>query len=141
MKKVNILLVVFALALGVVSCETYDDYDTERMTTVGFVTLTKNIRVPDGGSKTDSVEVFVSDLSNVARTFNVITVPVDTLPVDPENYSFEGTVTFPPNTRKVKFGVTGIDNSLDDTRRFFKLAIEGEANVVSGGRSQIGLKK
>jgi hypothetical protein len=140
MKKVNILIVILAIALVAVSCESYDDYDTDRMTTVGFVTLTKNLSVPEGGSKTDSVKVFVSDLSNVARTFEVITVAPDTLPTDPENYTFENTVTFPPNTREVMFGVTAIDNSIDDTRRYFRIAIKPEPNIVSGGRSQIGVK-
>ncbi|SRX54659.1 hypothetical protein [Aequorivita sp. CIP111184] len=140
MKKVNILLVILALAIVTVSCETYDDYNAERKTTVGFITLTKNISVPEGGSKTDSVSLFVSDLSSSARTFTVITVPVDTLPTAPENYSFESTVTVPANTREVKFGVTAIDNSIDDTRRFFRIAIQGDANIVSGGRTLIGVK-
>ncbi len=140
MKKVNIFLVILAIAMVAVSCETYDDYNTDRKTTVGFVTLTKNLSVPEGGTKTDSVKLFVSDLSASARTFTVITVPVDTLPTAPENYSFESTVTVPANQREVNFGVTAIDNSIDDTRRFFKLAIQGEANVVSGGRALIGVK-
>ncbi|MEM0518263.1 MULTISPECIES: hypothetical protein [Aequorivita] len=140
MKKVNILIVILAIALVAVSCETYDDYDENRLTTVGFVTLTKNISVPEGGSKTDSVKVFVSDLSNVARTFSVITVAPDTLPTAPENYTFESTVTIPANTREVMFGVTAIDNSIDDTRRYFRIAIKPEPNIVSGGRSQIGVK-
>ncbi len=140
MKKVNIFLVILAIALVAVSCETYDDYNTERKTTVGFVTLTKNLSVPEGGTKTDSIKLFVSDLSTSARTFTVITVPVDTLPTAPENYSFESTVTVPANKREVNFGVTAIDNSIDDTRRFFKLAIQGEADVVSGGRALIGVK-
>jgi hypothetical protein len=140
MKKVNILIVILAIALVAVSCETYDDFDANRMTTVGFVTLTKNLSVPEGGTKTDSVKVYVSDVSSVARTFSVIAIAPDTLPTAPENYTFESTVTFPANTREVNFGVTAIDNTIDDTRRYFRIAIKGEANVVSGGRSQIGVK-
>ncbi len=141
MKKVNILIVILTIALVAVSCETYDDYNTDRKTVVGFITPTKNINnIPEGGSKTDSVSLFVSDLSSSPRTFTVTTIPVDTLPTAPENFTFESTVTFPANTREVKFGVTAVDNSIDDTRRFFRLAIQGEANVVSGGRALIGVK-
>ncbi|QQX75408.1 MULTISPECIES: hypothetical protein [Aequorivita] len=140
MKRVNILIVILTIAIIAVSCETYDDYNTDRKTVVGFVTPNKNISVPEGGSKTDSVKVFVSDLSSSDRTFTVITIPVDTLPTAPENYTFESTVTIPANTRETMFGVTAVDNSIDDTRRFFRLAIQGEADVVSGGRALIGVK-
>lgn len=140
MKKVNILLVILTIAIVAVSCETYDDYNTDRKTVVGFVTPTRNISVPENMSKTDSVQVFISDISSSARTYTVTTVPVDTLPTGPENYTFESTVTFPANTRQVSFYVTAIDNTIDDTRRFFKLAIQGEADAVSGGRALIGVK-
>ncbi len=141
MKKVNILLVIFVIAIVAVSCETYDDYNAERKTVVGFVTPTLNINnIPEGGSKTDSVQLFVSDLSSSPRTFTVITVAPDTLPTASDNYTFESTVTFPANTREVKFGFTVIDNSINDERHFFRLAIQGEADVVSGGRSLIGVK-
>lgn len=141
MKKVNILIVILTIALVAVSCETYDDYDTNRKTTVGFITASKNINnVPEGGTKTDSVQLFISDISSAARTFTVITVAVDTLPTAAENYTFESTVTFPANTRQVNFGVTAVDNSIDDTRRFFRLAIQGEADVVSGGRTLVGVR-
>ena len=141
MKKVNILLVILAIAVVAVSCETYDDYNTDRKTVVGFITPTKNLNsIPEGGSKTDSVSLFVSDISSSPRTFTVTTVPVDTLPTAPENFTYDSTVTFPANTREAKIGVTAIDVTIDDTRRFFQLAIEGEGNVVSGGRSLIGVR-
>lgn len=133
-------MVLITIAIVAISCETYDDYNEDRKTVVGFVTTTKNLTVPEGQSKTDSVQLFISDISSSPRTFTVITVPVDTLPTAPENYTFESTVTFPANTREVKFGFTAIDNSIDDTRRFFRLAIQGESDVVSGGRTLIGLK-
>ncbi len=141
MKKVNILIVILAIALVSVACESYDDYNTDRKPVVGFTLATRNINnIPEGGSKTDSLEVFISDLSSSARTYTVITLPADTLPAAPENYSFEFTVTFPPNTRSVFFKVTGVDNSLTTERNFFKIAIQPQADIVSGGRSVIGVK-
>lgn len=141
MKKVNILIVILAIALVSVACESYDDYNTDRKTVVGFTATSLNINsVPEGGSKTDSVEVFISDLSSSARTYTIITLPVDTLPAASENYSFEPTVTFPPNTRSVKFGVTAIDNSITDERNFFRIAIQPQADIVAGGRTLVGIK-
>lgn len=141
MKKVNILIVILAIALVSVACESYDDYNTDRKTVVGFTKTSLNINsVPEGGSKTDSLEVFISDLSSSARTYTIITLPVDTLPAASENYSFESTVTFPPNIRSVKFGVTAVDNSITSERNFFKIAIQPQADIVSGGRTLVGIK-
>ena len=140
MKKVNILTVILAIALIAVSCESYDDYNTDRKTVVGFVTLTKNISVPEGGSKSDSVKVYVSDLSNSARTFSVTTLALDSLETAAENYTYDSTVTFPANTSEAYVHVTAIDNSITDERNYFQLVIEGDANTVSGGRSLIGVR-
>jgi|SRR5690606_5346623 len=140
MKKVNILTIILSIALIAVSCESYDDYNTERKTVVGFVTATKNISVPEGGTKTDSVRLYVSDYASTARTFTVTTLPLDSLATGSENYTFENTVTFAPNANEAYFSFTVMDVSITDERNYFQLAIEGDANTVSGGRSLIGVR-
>lgn len=134
-------MVILAIAIVAVSCETYDDYNADRKTVVGFTTATKNINgIPEGGTKSTTVDLFVSDISSSDRTFSVTTVPVDTLGTAPDNYTFETTVTFPANTREASIEVTGVDNSITEDRSFFRLAIQGEADVVSGGRTLIGVR-
>lgn len=141
MKKVNILMIILTIAIVAVSCETYDDYDTDRKTVVGFTSATKNINnVPEGGTKSTTVDLFVSDLSSADRTFTIVAIPADSLGTAPENYTFDSTVLFPANERSASIEVTAIDNSITDERRFFKLAIEGSENVVSGGIVLMGVK-
>ncbi len=134
MKKVNILIALLAIAIFTVSCESYDDYNTDRKNVVGFITKERAINnIPEGGTKSATVDLFMTDLSNVDRTFNIIDVPALSEPATArENYTFDATVTFLANTREASITVTGIDNSIEG-EEYFALAVEGEGDVVSGG--------
>jgi len=152
MKKINIIITFVALALFVVSCETYDDYDTDRKTVVGFTSSSDNINnIPEGGERTRTFNdvLFASDMATVDREFKVVVIPT-LLPeadppatdTNPENYSFEAIVMIPANSQRGSFTVTGIDNSIEDERgEFFSVAIEGGGNVVSGGRFTVRLRQ
>ncbi len=145
MKNIKFLFLILAVAVVSVSCETYDDYETPRDTVVGFTLSTKNInRIPEGGTKSETVTVFASDVSSAARTYNVVVVPIldpeINVPTAPENYTFDSTVTIPANERIGEITVTGIDVTVSDERTYFQLAIEGGSDVVSGGEILIGLK-
>lgn len=149
MKKINLLFTFVVLALVMVSCESYDDYNTDRKTVVGFSVPSKNINnIPEGGEKTTTLDIVTSDLASVDRTFKIITIPAlldDSNPpfveTNSENYTFDATVTIPANTREGSITVTGIGNSIQDERgEFFSLAVEGGGNVVSGGRTTIKIK-
>ena len=151
MKKINILFTFVVLALVMVSCESYDDYNADRKTVVGFSVPSKNINNipagPDGRSTT--VDLVTSDVSSVDREFKVTTIPAlleeanpPFVETNPENYTYDATVTILANTRTGVITVTGFANSIVDERgEFFTLAIEGGGNVVSGGRTTIKLKK
>lgn len=111
MKNIKIIITVLAVALFAVSCETYDDYDT-RTTVVAFTTPVggSSAVVPVGGTLVKEINVFVSDVSNSERTFNVV-VDTEASEVGPENYSF-GTMTIPANLREGIFSVTFTDVNL-----------------------------
>ncbi len=143
MKKLNLLFVLIGLSITIISCETYDDYDTNRRTVAGFTVATKSISsVPEGGTKDTSLDLFVSDVSSVARTFNVVVVniPSDTTASPPENYTFNPTLTIPGNTRRATMTFTAVDVSLNNVSQTVTLAIEGQEDVVSGGRVKISMK-
>ena len=140
MKKLNILFTILALAAFTVSCETYDDYDTDRETVVGFTTASKNINnVPEGGTKSTTVDLFISDVSSVDRTFSIELVD-DLTDTAPENYTYDATVTFLADTREASITVTAVDVTITDERTFFGLAVKAENGAVSGGRTSVGLK-
>lgn len=145
MKKINIIITFVVLALTVVSCETnYDDYNADRKTVIGFSIPSKNINnVPQGGERSSTVDLFVSDMVDVDRQFNIISIPALEAPATaPENYSFDATVTIPANTRVGTITVTGIGNSINTpSGEFFALAVEGGGNVVSGGRISIRVRQ
>ncbi|MCB0464329.1 MAG: hypothetical protein KDC78_01460 [Aequorivita sp.] len=144
MKKLNILITFLSIAILAVSCETYDDYNTERKTVAGFNLPTKNINnIPEGGSKSSTIDIFVSDLSTVDRTFTIedMVSTSDEFPATaPDNYTFDSTVVVPAGERFGTITVTGEDNSITDERSYFILKVQASTDVVSGGTVLVGLR-
>lgn len=145
MKNIKFLILILAVAVVSVSCETYDDYETDRLPAVGFTAANKNINgVPPGGEKSTTIEVFASDLSTSDRTFNVVNVPLEDTEANPpaaaENFSFDPTVTIPANQHVGTMTVTGIGVSLTSDRTYFQLAIDSDPSVVPGGQIIIALR-
>ncbi len=146
MKNVKFLFLILAVAVVFVSCETYDDYDTNRAPAVGFTAPNKNINsIPPGQERSTTVDVFASDVSDSDRIFNVITVPIEDTetnpPTAPENYDFDRTVTIPAHSRIGTMTVTGIGVSLPSgVREYFKLAIDSDDSVVAGAQILIALR-
>ncbi|SRX74612.1 hypothetical protein [Aequorivita antarctica] len=153
MKKINIIITFIILGLFVVSCETYDDFNADRKTVVGFTKpIDNNINnIPEGGERTRTFDnvLFASDLADVDRQFKVIVIPTileiadpPLVATNPENYTFEAMVTIPANSQRGGITITGIDNSIEDERgEYFTVAIEGGGNVVSGGRFTVRLRQ
>jgi hypothetical protein len=141
MKKINIIITIVVLALFVVSCETYDDYNTDRAAVAGFLKRTENINnVPSGGTRERTVDLYISDISSSDRTFPIIAIAADTLATGPENYTFDSTVTFPANTREASIQVVAVDNTITNERSFFILSLDGGEDAVSGTQILIGLR-
>lgn len=134
MKKVNILIVLLAFASVFISCEDYEDYDTDRGNVVGFITKEKNINnIPEGGERSTTVDLFMTDIFDVDRTFSIVAVSALNEPeTASENYTFDETVTFLANTREATITVTGVDNSIEG-EEYFALAVQAEGDVISGG--------
>ncbi|WP_347374205.1 hypothetical protein [Aequorivita sp. Q41] len=146
MKKFRILYLLGLLVVLATACESdNNEFDADRTTIVGFTDKSKNINsIPEGGSKSTTVKVFVNDVSTEDRTFNVIEVPIEdpvtNPPTDAGNYSFPSSLVIPANSRVGEIEVTGIDVTITDERSYFSIAIEGSATVVSGTKSVIGLR-
>lgn len=145
MKNIKFLILTLTIALVAVSCESYDDYETDRDTIVGFVKKSENINsVPEGGTKSAEVEVFASDVSNVDRTFGIIALPIpdpeNNPPTDAENYTFDSTVVIPANERIGVITVTAIDVTLTKDREYFMLGIKEGSDYIAGGSTKIGIK-
>lgn len=152
MKKINIIITFVALALFAVSCETYDDFNAERKTVVGFTSPVdnnvNNIEIGGERERTFNNVLFVSDIADVDREFKVMVIPTilevadpPYVSTNPENFSFDATVTIPANTQLGSITVTGFGKSIVDERgEYFSLAIEGGGNVVSGGRFTVRVR-
>lgn len=145
MKKLKFITLILTIALVAISCETYDDYDTDRATVIGFARKSQNINsVPEGGTKEQALDVFVSDVSNNDRTFDIIVVPiadpVTNIPTGSENYTFDASVTIPANERIGTMIFTAIDVTLTKDRTFVMLGIKEGPDHISGGQIMVGLK-
>ncbi len=145
MKKIKIILSVVILALATVACESYDDYDTDRDVIIGFSAPSTNInRVPAGGEKSATIKVFITEASNVERTFNIIQSvrnAADTTISAIENYRFDPTVTIPANEREGAINFTAIDVSLTTDPSTVILEVQTSPEAISGGKVTVAMKK
>ncbi len=152
MKNFRIIYLIGLITILFSACETYDEYAVERDTVAGFSKKSNNINnVPTGTGNVKSIEValFVSDVSNVDRQFNIVKVPtildLTTIPpqveTNPENYSFDSTVTIPANSRTGVITVSGTNISMVNKKEYFSLGVEGSENVISGSLTTIRLKR
>lgn len=134
MKKSKIFYWAMVLVFVVTtSCETYDDYETNRSTVAGFTLANANIKVPNGGTRDKKVDIFISQASDVDRTLTVSVVPELTEAAS-ENYTFNPTVLVPANTRVFEFTFTGIDVSLTDEGTPVTIEVVAQDGIISGGR-------
>lgn len=144
MKTFKLIFAILTVTFLVSGCDSYDDYQSSGENIAGFTTKDKNINsIPAGGSKSTTLDLFMTDVFDVDKTFNIVVVPALKQPATaPENYTFDATVTFLANTRTAQITVTGIDNSITDPEgEYFALGVEGDANIVSGGFASIRLRK
>lgn len=145
MKNIKFLILTLTLTLMTVSCESYDDYETDRDTIIGFVRRSNNINgVPEGGSKSLDIEIFVSDVSNVERTFDIVTLPIPDPETNPptgaENYIFDSSVIIPPHERIGIITVTAVDVTITKERSYFMLGIKEGNNHIVGGTTTIAVR-
>lgn len=127
--------------VGLASCESYDDYDSPGIPVIGFDQNGSNITVPGGGTVDElGVRVFVSDVSSIERTFNVVVVE-DESTVSADNYSFNAAVQIPANEREGTFSFTAIDNSLTTEADTLVFAFDhSNSAYISGRRISYTLK-
>lgn len=147
MKNLKYLFLILTIAFTGVACETYDDFDENRIPVVGFTRKNLNINAvgAQGSSKTQEVVVFASDIASSDRTFAVTDIEIDNpeefTPTDRQNFDYETTVTIPAGERQGVMIVTAINHSLSADRTYFRLKIEEDPAVVSGTPITIGLRK
>jgi hypothetical protein len=141
MKKAHILISLFIVALFATSCETYEDYDTERGAVIGFTLGTDfEISVSEGSPLIDfPIPYFVSESSSSERTFQVVVVAEET-EVASENYSFDSMVVVPANERSGTLLFSAMDISLTNEFAPLVLAFEASSTVTSGSPVRIFLK-
>lgn len=141
MKKAYIFTLILTLT-ALTSCETsYDDFEEDRGSTIGF-TLGATLELPVSSTNpiTDfPIPCFVTGVSNVDRTFEVVVVEEET-EVAPENYSFNAMVTIPANERKGFLYFTAMNVSLTSEFQPLIIAFKADENTVSGKRASIALR-
>jgi hypothetical protein len=141
MKKTYIILMLLISTVFTFSCETYDEYGEERPTIIGF-TLGGVLQLtitPNNPSITFPVTFFVSETSDVERTFRVV-VKDDPNGPAPENYSFNADIVIPANERRGVMPFTAMDVSLTNEYAPVELGFEMVAGVLSGPTAKFELR-
>jgi hypothetical protein len=142
MKKTYIILMLFISALFTFSCETYDEFDAERPTIIGFTLGATTLQLtitPNNPSITFPVTFFVSETSNVERTFKVLVLDNPNGPA-PENYSFDANIVIPANERRGVMPFTAMDVSLTNEYAPLELKFEESPGVLSGPTAKFELR-
>lgn len=128
-------------AISLVSCETYDDYDQDRDTVIGFTTAvgSPNVSIPSGDSVVKEYNVFISDVSAEDRTF-VVTVDPSSQ-IGAENFSFS-TVTIPAGTRDGIFTltVTNVSLPLGEYAPAVFAFDNSDPNYVAGNKASLNMR-
>lgn len=141
MKKAYIFTLILALST-LTSCNTsYDDYEEDRGSTIGF-TLGATLELPVSSTNPIvdfPIPCFVTSASNIERTFEVIVVEEET-EVAAENYSFNAMVTIPANERKGFLYFTAMNVSLTSDFQPLIIAFKSDDNTISGRRASIALR-
>jgi len=141
MKKAYILISLFIVTLFVASCESYEDYDTERGPVIGFTLgVDLELSISESNPVIDfPIPYFVSESASSERTFQVVIV-ADETEVTPDNYSFDASVVVPANERAGTLLFSAMDVSLPDEYAPLTLEFESTSTVTSGSRVHIFLK-
>ncbi|PKA83466.1 hypothetical protein ATE92_1621 [Ulvibacter sp. MAR_2010_11] len=140
MKKIYILLTLVLSALVVTSCsESYDEYETDRGATIGFTFGELELPLPPGASANIPVTYFVTTVSDVDRTFQVV---VDSANSDltSDNYSFDADVVIPANMRRGTMFITLTNNSAPSDYATAVFIFQETADVTSGKSAVLKLK-
>lgn len=141
MKKLYIIFLLLISTLFTFSCETYDEYEAERPSIIGFTlggTLQLTI-TPNNPSITFPVTFFVSESSNEERTFKVIVMDDPNGPA-PENYSFDANIVIPANERRGIMPFTAMDVSLTNEYAPVELSFEMVPGLISGPTAKFELR-
>lgn len=142
MKKIKYLLLVFAVTIVAVSCETYDDFDEDRATVVGLQSAVggPNVNVPSDGTIDKEINVYVSDVAATERSF-AVTVDSEFTEVGSENYII-GNAIVPANQRTGTLIVTFNDVNLTTDLQPVRLKVDNSSSqYVSGGFFTLQVRK
>lgn len=136
----NFKIILFLFAITMISCETHDDFDSDRQTIIGFTTAvgSPNVTLPVGDSVVKEYNVFISDVSNESRTFSVVIDPTSL--IGAENLSFSE-VVIPAGVREGIFTVTVTNVSLPVEYASAVFAFDNSnPNYVSGGKGSLNMR-
>ncbi len=140
MKNLKYIITILVFAALAVSCETYDDFDQDRLPVVGFTSAVggPNAIVPEDGTLDKEINVFVSDVSTSDRTYSVLVNEEET-ELGSENYTF-GNIVIPANERTGVFVVTFSDVSVTSDFQPVRFRVDNSSGIVSGSEITIQVR-
>lgn len=140
MKKTYIILTLFITTLFVTSCETYDDFEADRPTVVGFTIGPFATGMNPGQTIVFPIATYyISTTSSADRTFQVA-VDESQTGISSDNYSFDSTVVIPANEQEGAITVTLVNNSLStEPADLIIVFVTTDGTIVSGAPAKFTL--
>lgn len=140
MKKTYIILTLLLTTLFVTSCETYDDFEAERDTIVGFTFGAFATGMNPGQTIVFPIaKYYITDVSPVDRTFQLV-ADESLTGITSDNYSFDSTVVIPANEQEGTLTVTLMNNSLSTEPKDLVIVFSSnDGTIVSGAPAKFTL--
>ena len=140
MKKTYIILTLLLTTLFVTSCETYDDFEAERDTIVGFTFGAFDTGMNPGQTIVFPIaKYYITDVSPVDRTFQLV-ADESLTGITSDNYSFDSTVVIPANEQEGTLTVTLMNNSLSTEPKDLVIVFSSnDGTIVSGAPAKFTL--
>jgi hypothetical protein len=143
MKNLKYIITILVIAVFAVSCETdHDDFNEDRLPVVGLTTAVggPNAIVPTGGTIDKDINVYVSDISSVERSFSV-TINEGVTELGSESYTI-GSAVVPANERAGILTVTFSDVNLTSTFQPVRFKVDNSSGeFVSGSEITIQVRR
>lgn len=139
MKKTYILILAFVSMIAFSSCDTdHDEYETDRLPVVGLTGTvgSQNVSLDPGDSAEKGIEVFVSDVASVDRTFPLSVNLAETM-IDAANYTVPASFVVPAGSRTAEFLITVTNVNLPVDYAPIVLKVDEGANHVSGAQVSV----
>lgn len=139
MKKITNIILLFLAVFAFNSCSE-DIEGTEDLNYVTFESTSINMGVDIGGSSTNEVKVYTTQIMGSDRSFSIM-VNEDATTADPQAYSVASSVTVPANSNEGTLTVGLTDVNIGSEGKTLVMGLASEEGLFTGNEATINISQ